>query len=139
MARCKIGILRWSARNACCVFPPVLPHRNRFWRGATGNASRCPDAAAQRQFFCTFETSPTDCGFFEQKKADGQPRAKIVGIGRDGATAVRLPRGPTLYAGMGCYLKLAHYHTPTPASSIIHDRVVRGTTAASVSPEPLQR
>jgi hypothetical protein len=43
-------------------------------------------------------------------------------------------RGPTLYAGQGCYLKLANYHTPVcdpypgctgPASSVIHDRVIR--------------
>ena len=42
--------------------------------------------------------------------------------------------GPTLYAGQGCYLKLANYHTPVcdpypgcrgPASSVIHDRIVR--------------
>jgi hypothetical protein len=47
--------------------------------------------------------------------------------------------GPTLYSGQGVYLKLANYHTPVcepyPAcigshspSSVIHDRVVRGTT-----------
>lgn len=48
-------------------------------------------------------------------------------------------RGPTLYQGMGCYLKLANYHTATgQASSVIHDRVVRGRTAAEVSPTPLQ-
>jgi hypothetical protein len=43
-------------------------------------------------------------------------------------------RGPTLYRGQGCYLKLANYHTPVcnpypgctgPASSVIHDRVIR--------------
>lgn len=43
-------------------------------------------------------------------------------------------RGPTLYAGQGCYLKLANYHTPVcdpypgctgRASSVIHDRVIR--------------
>jgi polysaccharide lyase-like protein len=42
--------------------------------------------------------------------------------------------GPTLYAGLGCYLKLANYHTPVcnpypgctgPASSVIHDRIIR--------------
>jgi hypothetical protein len=34
--------------------------------------------------------------------------------------------GPTLYAGQGCYLKLANYHTAFgQASSVIHDRVVR--------------
>ncbi len=32
--------------------------------------------------------------------------------------------GPTLYAGQGCYLKLANYHTPSGlASSVIHGRV----------------
>lgn len=43
-------------------------------------------------------------------------------------------RGPTLYAGQGCYLKLANYHTPVcnpypgctgPASSVLHSRVIR--------------
>ena len=58
-------------------------------------------------------------------------------------------RGPTLYSGQGVYLKLANYHTPVcdpypacvgthPASSVIHDRVIRGTTALSVSPGPLE-
>jgi hypothetical protein len=48
-------------------------------------------------------------------------------------------RGPTLYAGMGCYLKLANYHTATDqASSIIHDRVIRGTTPEAVSIGPLE-
>jgi len=43
-------------------------------------------------------------------------------------------RGPTLYAGQGCYLKLANYHEPTGQPfSIIHDRVVRGASAAAVS------
>jgi hypothetical protein len=42
--------------------------------------------------------------------------------------------GPTLYVNQGCYLKLANYHTPTGrASSVIHDRVLRGSTLASVS------
>ncbi len=48
-------------------------------------------------------------------------------------------RGPTLYAGMGCYLKLANYHSATgQASSLIHDRVIRGSTALAVSLGPLQ-
>ena len=47
--------------------------------------------------------------------------------------------GPTLYAGQGCYLKLANYHTPFgKPSSVIHDRVVRGTTSAAVSLTPLE-
>jgi hypothetical protein len=47
--------------------------------------------------------------------------------------------GPTLYPNMGCYLKLANYHDPVGGpSAIIHDRVVRGTTAASVAIGPLE-
>jgi hypothetical protein len=49
-------------------------------------------------------------------------------------------RGPTLYAGMGCYLKLANYHSPVgEASAVLHDRVVRGTSARAVAPVPLRR
>jgi hypothetical protein len=58
-------------------------------------------------------------------------------------------RGPTLYAGQGVYLKLANYHVPIcdpypacigthSASSVIHDRVLRGTTALAVAPGPLE-
>ncbi|HZM33729.1 MAG TPA: heparin lyase I family protein [Burkholderiales bacterium] len=47
--------------------------------------------------------------------------------------------GPTLYSGMGCYLKLANYHDPFgQASSVIHDRVRRGTTWSDVSITPLE-
>jgi len=47
--------------------------------------------------------------------------------------------GPTLYPGQGCYLKLANYHTPfDKPSSVIHDRVIRGTTAEAVSLTPLE-
>lgn len=47
-------------------------------------------------------------------------------------------RGPTLYSGYGVYLKLANYHTAFgQPSSVIHDRVIRGTTALSVAPGPL--
>lgn len=35
-------------------------------------------------------------------------------------------RGPTLYAGMGCYFKAANYHSAFgQATSVIHDRVIR--------------
>ena len=38
-------------------------------------------------------------------------------------------RGPTLYAGQGCYLKLANYHTPVGKPvSVVHARVLRGPT-----------
>jgi hypothetical protein len=47
--------------------------------------------------------------------------------------------GPTLYAGQGVYLKLANYHEAFgQATSVIHDRIVRGTTALSVAPGPLE-
>jgi len=47
--------------------------------------------------------------------------------------------GPTLYAGQGCYLKLANHHTATgKASSVIHDRVIRGTAQTDVSLTPLE-
>ena len=47
--------------------------------------------------------------------------------------------GPTLYAGQGCYLKLANYHTPFGApSSVIHDRVLEGSSAAAVALTPLE-
>jgi len=48
--------------------------------------------------------------------------------------------GPTLYAGQGCYLKLANYHTPVcnpypgctgPASSVIYGRVSRQDVGGS--------
>jgi len=42
--------------------------------------------------------------------------------------------GPTLYSGQGCFLKLANYHTPNgQPESVLHDRVLVGTTAASVT------
>jgi hypothetical protein len=48
-------------------------------------------------------------------------------------------RGPTLYEGQGVYLKLANYHEAFGQStSVIHDRVIRGTTALSVAPGPLE-
>src|SRR6266581_3912192 len=56
-------------------------------------------AAAAQQFFCTFATSPSDCGFIEQYKGmdtvpPGPGRASIVPIGRDGSTSVRLHTEP---------------------------------------------
>jgi len=55
--------------------------------------------AAAQQFFCTFATSPSDCGFIEQYKGmdtvpPGPGRASIVPIGRDGSTSVRLHTEP---------------------------------------------
>jgi hypothetical protein len=48
-------------------------------------------------------------------------------------------KGPTLYSGISCYLKLANYHAPLgTTSSVIHDRVIRGTSAAAVALTPLE-
>jgi hypothetical protein len=58
-------------------------------------------------------------------------------------------KGPTLYAGQGVYLKLANYHNPVcdpypacigkhKASSVIHDRIIRGTTPLAVAAGPLE-
>jgi hypothetical protein len=49
-------------------------------------------------------------------------------------------RGPTLYAGMGCYLKLANYHSPIGEPNyVLHDRVVRGSSARAVAAGRLRR
>ena len=68
----------------------------------------------------------------------------VVGLGRvlHGVGQRREKKdysGPTLCSGQGCYLKLANYHTPFgKPSSVIHDRVIRGTAAATVSLTPLE-
>lgn len=42
-------------------------------------------------------------------------------------------RGPTLYAGQSCYLKLANYHTPVgSAVSVVHARLQRAATEAGL-------
>jgi len=52
---------------------------------------------------------------------------------------VLVHNGPTLYPHLACYLKLANYHVPTrKPSSIIFDRVIRGTSAAAVAPGKLE-
>lgn len=48
-------------------------------------------------------------------------------------------KGPTLYSGQGCYMKLANYHSAHGKSvSVIHDRIKRGTSASAVSSRALQ-
>jgi hypothetical protein len=66
-------------------------------------------------------------------KADGYFTAWVNG-------AIKMDyRGPTLYPGQGCYLKLANYHTAFgKPSSVVHGRVIRGTSAAAVSRTLLQ-
>src|SRR5262249_2845480 len=45
---------------------------------------------------------------------------------------------PNMYVGCDVYLKLANYHGPYGVStSVIHDRIVRGTSASSVAMAPL--
>jgi hypothetical protein len=52
---------------------------------------------------------------------------------------VLVHKGPTLYSGQQCYLKLANYHTAFgQPSAVIHDRIIRGTSAAAVALTPLQ-
>jgi hypothetical protein len=42
-------------------------------------------------------------------------------------------RGPTLYAGQGCYLKLANYHTPVGKPvAVVHARLQRAATEAAL-------
>jgi Polysaccharide lyase len=42
-------------------------------------------------------------------------------------------RGPTLYAGQGCYLKLANYHTPVGEPvSVVHARLQRAATETAL-------
>lgn len=44
-------------------------------------------------------------------------------------------RGPTLYFGDGIHFKLANYHSPFgQATSVIHDRVIRGVAPGAVTP-----
>jgi hypothetical protein len=46
--------------------------------------------------------------------------------------------GPTLYAGISCYLKLANYHDANgQPRTIVYDRVLRGRTSADVAIGPL--
>jgi hypothetical protein len=48
--------------------------------------------------------------------------------------------GPTLYPGLSCYLKLANYHSPSRGpSTIVFDRLIRGTSAEAVALAALER
>ena len=48
-------------------------------------------------------------------------------------------RGPTLYAGQGCYVKPSNYHSAFgKENAVIHDRIVRGTTPQAVARTPLE-
>jgi hypothetical protein len=84
--------------------------------------------------------------------ADGFFKAWVNGVKKLDHT------GPTLYPGRRVYLKLANYHLPIcepwrpgepdhcasqnpppqPPSSVIHDRIMRGTSKAAVSLTPLE-
>ena len=46
-------------------------------------------------------------------------------------------RGPTLYSGQGCYLKLANYHTPVGGRvAVLHAGVMRSATRESLLVPP---
>ena len=46
-------------------------------------------------------------------------------------------RGPTLYAGQGCYLKLANYHTPIGKPvAVVHAHLVRAATRDALGLSP---
>jgi hypothetical protein len=46
-------------------------------------------------------------------------------------------RGATLYAGQGCYLKLANYHTPVGGPvAVVHADLRRAATEAALAPSP---
>jgi hypothetical protein len=48
-------------------------------------------------------------------------------------------RGPTTYAGQSCYVKPSNYHSAMgQPNSVIHDRIIRGTTPESVARTPLE-
>lgn len=47
-------------------------------------------------------------------------------------------RGPTLYAGQGCYMKLANYHTPVGSPvSVVHARIQRAASKSALDLSPL--
>ena len=60
--------------------------------GGGGGGGGGDGAAAAGSMFCTFQSAPTECGFQVQEKVPG--RASIIGLGRDGGTALRLTTQP---------------------------------------------
>jgi hypothetical protein len=53
---------------------------------------------------------------------------------------VLVHHGPTLYPGLSCYFKLANYHSPLRRpSTVVFDRLIRGTSAEAVALGPLER
>src|ERR1044071_8698203 len=57
---------------------------------STGTVSNTPPAGSD--FFCSFESTPQDCGFREQAKVAG--RATLVNVSRAGTRGVRLQTQP---------------------------------------------
>ena len=54
----------------------------------------------------------------------------------DGRQVLRY-RGPTLYTGQGCYLKLANYHTPVGAAvAVVHAQLRRAATREGLTGPP---
>ncbi|HZF14568.1 MAG TPA: carbohydrate-binding protein [Steroidobacteraceae bacterium] len=165
---CYEGKEQWWAHSVLFPDDYVVPPTGSTWNwgvildfhhtGSTGQANfhvlSLPTGLVFRGFGgATVANGPGDPGYYEapigpvvknvwydfvyhvkwSSGADGYFDAWVNGVKK------LSHRGPTLYTGMGCYLKLANYHTPVgQAVSVIHDRVLRGTTAAAVSLTPLQ-
>lgn len=165
---CYEGREQWWAHSVMFPDDYVVPPAGSTWNwgvvldfhhtGSTGQANfhvlSLPTGLVFRGFGgATVANGPGDPGYYEapigpvvknvwydfvyhvkwSSGADGYFDAWVNGVKK------LSHRGPTLYSGMGCYLKLANYHTPVgQAVSVIHDRVLRGTSAAAVALTPLQ-
>lgn len=163
---CSEGKEQWWAHSVLFPDDYVIPPAGTVWNwgvlldfhhtGSTGQANfqvvSLPTGLEFQGFGGpTVANSPSDPGFYGAKIG---PVAKNVwydfiyhvkwssGTGGsfdawvNGVQKLTF-KGPTLYSGMGCYLKLANYHTPIGVPvSVIHDRVVRGTSMAAVAIQP---
>jgi hypothetical protein len=121
--------------GSCLPFPnnPSEPCWNQMVFPADG---AIPDGAiglAERNKWYDFvyhvRWSSTSTGFF---------RAWVRIEGESTGRLVLAHCGPTLYQGWGMYFKVANYHAPLASTDVIHDRVIRGVSAADVSLMPLE-
>jgi hypothetical protein len=77
---------------ACAFLALLLAGCGGGGGGGGSEGSSSASTPVSGSFFCTFQTAPTDCSFKVQEKVPG--RASIIGIGRDGGTALRLRTEP---------------------------------------------
>jgi hypothetical protein len=106
------GLELWGAGGATIVNGPNDPG---FFRAAIGPVTK--NAWYDFKFHIKWSSG-----------ADGFLQAWVNG------QQVLNHSGATLYSGQSCYFKLANYHTALGVPvSVIHDRIVRGPTDASVS------